>query len=58
MQQPVHVVRPSRRTKLARSIQKNWLLYVLLLPTLVYLLLFQYWPLYGDRKSVGRERVF
>ena len=54
MQQTVHVVRPSRWTKLARSIRKNWLLYVLLLPTLVYLLLFQYWPLYGIQIAFKR----
>ena len=54
MQQTIHVVRPSRWTKLARSIRKNWLLYVLLLPTLVYLLLFQYWPLYGIQIAFKR----
>ena len=54
MQQPVNAMRLSRRAKLARSIRKNWLLYVLLLPTLVYLLLFNYWPLYGIQNAFRR----
>ena len=34
----------SSRTKLAK---RNWQLYILVLPALVYAALFQYWPMYG-----------
>lgn len=54
MQETIHIVRPSRRTRLIRSIRKNWLLYVLLLPTLAYLLIFHYWPLYGIQIAFRR----
>ena len=39
----------SRRTgrQILKSIRRNWVLYAFLLPTLVYLLIFNYWPMYG-----------
>lgn len=33
--------------KKLNSIARNWVLYLFLLPTLIYLLIFHYWPLYG-----------
>ena len=36
-----------RRTPLLKRMQQSWQLYVLLLPGLVYLFVFKYWPMYG-----------
>ena len=47
MQTPVAALRRARRQKALRSIRQNWILYVFLLPTLLYLAAFQYAPLYG-----------
>ncbi len=33
--------------RVARSIRRNWVLYLFLVPTLAYLILFHYWPMYG-----------
>ncbi len=33
--------------RLRRSVRRNWVLYLFILPTFVYLLIFHYWPLYG-----------
>ncbi|MDD3334089.1 MAG: ABC transporter permease subunit [Eubacteriales bacterium] len=30
-----------------QSLRRNWILYAFLVPTLAYLIIFQYWPLYG-----------
>lgn len=37
----------TKLVKLWRNIRKNWLLYLFLLPALVYIIIFQYAPLYG-----------
>lgn len=37
----------SRLRRFARSLRRNWALYAFLLPTLAYLIVFHYWPLYG-----------
>lgn len=34
-------------TRLARDIQKNWILYLMILPVIVYFVIFCYWPIYG-----------
>ncbi len=47
MQTPVAALRRARRQKALRSIRRNWILYAFLLPTLLYLAVFQYAPLYG-----------
>lgn len=47
MQTPVAALRRTRRQKALRSIRRNWILYAFLLPTLLYLAVFQYAPLYG-----------
>ncbi|MBN2980439.1 MULTISPECIES: ABC transporter permease [Cohnella] len=39
--------RPAARTLLPRSIRKNWDLYLLVLPVVVYFLLLKYLPMYG-----------
>ena len=36
----------SRKTVI-KSLKKNWLLYVFILPALLYVILFCYWPMYG-----------
>lgn len=41
---------PPRKTPWKKTIDKitrNWVLYLFLLPTLAYLLIFNYWPMYG-----------
>lgn len=37
---------PSWKKKL-NKVSRNWVLYLFLLPTLIYLLIFHYWPMYG-----------
>lgn len=37
---------PSWKKKLSK-VSRNWVLYLFLLPTLIYLLIFHYWPMYG-----------
>lgn len=41
------VKKPSWKKALKRSIRRNWVLYLFILPTFVYLVIFHYWPLYG-----------
>ncbi|GAB3411189.1 ABC transporter permease [Flindersiella endophytica] len=36
-----------RRTAIARQIRNNWQLYVMLIPPVVFTLVFMYWPMYG-----------
>ncbi|HML45152.1 MAG TPA: ABC transporter permease subunit [Clostridia bacterium] len=36
-----------KKSTIGRRIARNWMLYLFLLPTLVYLAIFHYWPLYG-----------
>lgn len=36
-----------RRVSRQRSILRSWQLYVLLLPGIIYLVIFKYWPMYG-----------
>ncbi len=38
---------PVRRTSRWRRIRASWQLYVLLLPAVLYVLVFKYWPMYG-----------
>ncbi|TKR26637.1 sugar ABC transporter permease [Cellulomonas hominis] len=38
---------PARRTSRWRRIRASWQLYVLLLPAVLYVLVFKYWPMYG-----------
>ena len=33
--------------KKLNKVTRNWVLYLFLLPTLIYLLIFNYWPMYG-----------
>ena len=37
---------PSWKKNLSK-VSRNWVLYLFLLPTLIYLLIFHYWPMYG-----------
>jgi len=36
-----------KRKAVIKSLKRNWLLYVFIFPTLLYLIIFNYWPLYG-----------
>ncbi|SDD83289.1 ABC transporter permease [Auraticoccus monumenti] len=38
---------PRRRTGLGRRLRRSWQLYVLLIPPIIYCVLFLYWPMYG-----------
>lgn len=38
---------PMRRVRLHRRILNHWQLYVLLIPTIIYFVLFRYYPMYG-----------
>lgn len=47
--------RPQRRAaRLSRHITRFWQLYLMVLPALVYLLLFHYWPIYGIQLAFRR----
>lgn len=37
----------NKKSKVLKSLKKNWLLYVFVLPALLYIALFCYWPMYG-----------
>lgn len=39
--------RKSYSKRFLQSVRRNWVLYAFLLPTLIYLFIFNYWPLYG-----------
>lgn len=39
--------KPARRTSRTRRVLRAWQLYVLLAPTLLYFVVFKYWPMYG-----------
>lgn|SRR5690625_751886 len=40
-------VRPSRWSRLRRSLRSNWQLYLLAAPALIFFLIFNYVPMYG-----------
>lgn len=40
-----------------KSMKRNWLLYVFLLPVLIYVALFCYWPMYGLQIAFQRFRI-
>ncbi len=42
----------ARRSRVIKKITKNWILYLFLIPTLIYLLVLHYWPLYGVQIAV------
>ena len=44
---------PSLRSRILR----HWQLYVLLIPALIYLIVFKYWPMYGVQIEIGRAHV-
>lgn len=44
LQAPVHA---KRKKNVWKKVKQNWVLYLFILPTLIYLLVFHYWPLYG-----------
>ena len=33
--------------RLRKDIRKNWILYVMILPVVLYFIIFHYWPMYG-----------
>ena len=37
----------ARRQPLARYFRENWVLYLFVLPTVLYFVIFHYWPMYG-----------
>lgn len=37
----------NNRSKLTKSLKKNWDLYLLILPVVIFFLTFKYWPMYG-----------
>jgi putative aldouronate transport system permease protein len=39
--------RGDRRTVIARQIRTNWQLYIMLIPPVLFTLVFMYWPMYG-----------
>ena len=39
--------RPRNKSKFFKRVRQNWHLYILLLLPLIYLVVFQYWPMYG-----------
>jgi multiple sugar transport system permease protein/putative aldouronate transport system permease protein len=41
------VKRSSRWKQMRKSMRRDWQLYVLLMPPLIYLAIFKYWPMYG-----------
>ena len=41
------VPRPSLKSRILSTIHKDWMLYLMFLPGLVYILLFKYAPMYG-----------
>lgn len=40
-------IQPNRQNKYVKSIRKNWELYLLALPVIIYFLIFKYFPMYG-----------
>lgn len=53
--------RQERRTSYKSKLLKNWDLYLLLLPALIYFVVFKYWPMYGlqiaFRKYVAADGI-
>ena len=37
----------SKKKKIMKSLKRNWILYVFLIPTLLYVVIFSYAPMYG-----------
>lgn len=46
--------RSTRVKEMKKSLKRDWLLYLFLLPVLVYVVLFCYWPMYGLQISFQR----
>lgn len=49
--------RVRKRKSMLKSVKRNWLLYVFLLPVLIYVALFCYWPMYGLQIAFQRFRI-
>lgn len=49
--------RVRKRKSMFKSMKRNWLLYVFLLPVLIYVALFCYWPMYGLQIAFQRFRI-
>lgn len=47
----------SFRDRLAKNIRKNWILYVMILPGIIYYLVFAYTPMYGILLAFKNYRV-
>ncbi len=47
MEKNIVVKKESIGKKLQKDVQKNWILYVMILPVIAYFVIFHYWPMYG-----------
>lgn len=54
----LHTTRPSRITRVGEHFRKEWQIYAMLIPTIVWLLLFLYKPMYGLQIAFKDYSVF
>ena len=47
----------SFRARLAKNIQKNWILYVMILPVVIYYIVFAYAPMYGVQLAFKNYKI-
>ena len=47
----------SFRARLAKNIQKNWILYVMMLPVVIYYIVFAYAPMYGVQLAFKNYKI-
>ncbi|MBQ8231419.1 MAG: hypothetical protein IJZ34_05780 [Lachnospiraceae bacterium] len=42
---------------LRKEIKKNWILYLMMLPVVLYFLIFEYWPMYGIQLAFKNFKI-
>ena len=47
----------SFRARLAKNIRKNWILYVMMLPVVLYYIIFAYAPMYGVQLAFKNYKI-
>ena len=47
----------SFRARLAKNIRKNWILYVMILPVVIYYIVFAYAPMYGVQLAFKNYKI-
>jgi len=57
MTKNIHTLKKPFHIRVKQDIKRNWLLYIMILPVLLYFILFCYWPMYGVQLAFRNYKV-